>query len=48
MSIAAWEIAPQTALIDYSKEAVGKGQCRRFWLREVKCNQVPTLQNVFC
>ena len=31
---AAWETAPQIALRDYSKEAVGEGQYVRFWWRE--------------
>ena len=28
---AAWETAPQMALRDHSKEAVGEGQYMRFW-----------------
>ena len=45
---AAWERAPQIALKDISEEAVGKVNIYDFGEGGVQCNQLLSLQTVFC
>ena len=47
MRTAVWETAPQIALRDCAKEAVGEGQYMWFWWRGVSYNQALILQKVF-
>ena len=48
MRTAARETAPQIALRDWFKEVVGESQHKDFGEGEVQCNQVLTLQKLFC
>ena len=48
MRTAAWETAPQIALRDCSKEAVGKVNVYDVGEGGVQCNQALVLQKVFC
>ena len=48
MRTVAWETVSQLALRDCSKEAVSEGQYMVLVKGGVQCNQVLTLQKVFC